>query len=145
MYTNCWCCDIPYDFPYSFEERNKIYLQCKQIPYWIWNEYDTTSISFDLEKLWKDCSCYPEIVLDDIDPETHNLEITFYNFRFEELQSFQKEFDKKINLDITPEITKDFPSGIYYCSLILNCTDESDPINMRRTILNKEKCLIYVR
>ena len=172
MYNNYHCCTIPYDYPYSFEERNKIYLQCKQIPYWIWNEFDTTSISFDIKKLLKHCCCYPEIEFDDIDPEKNKFHFTFYNFRYEMLFEVDKEITETVSIEITKDISEQyFPSGIYFCSLVLQSIEEDeneivdDPEEVVdteeqsgeeeseeeasfsgvRTILNKEDCLLYVK
>lgn len=172
MYNNYHCCTIPYDYPYSFEERNKIYLQCKQIPYWIWNEFDTTSISFDMKKLLKHCCCYPEIEFDDIDPEKNKFHFTFYNFRYEMLFEVDKEITETVSIEITKDISEQyFPSGIYFCSLVLQSIEEDeneivdDPEEVVdteeqsreeeseeevsfsgvRTILNKEDCLLYVK
>ena len=125
MYNDYHCCTIPYDYPYSFEERNKIYLQCKQIPYWIWNEFDTTSISFDIKKLLKHCCCYPEIEFDDIDPEKNKFHFTFYNFRYEMLFEVDKEITETVSVEISKDISeKYFPSGIYFCSLVLQSIEE---------------------
>ena len=146
MYNTFWGCHIPYDFPYSFEEHNKIYLQGKQIPYWIWNEGDTTVINFDLEKLWKECPCYPELSLDDIDPSEYGLEIAFYNFRYEQLLKESIAFSKTPEFAITESISNDiFKSGVYYCSLTLVSLDDETVRETVRTILNKENCLIFVR
>lgn len=168
MYNDYSCCNIPYDYPYSFEERNKIYLQCKQIPYWIWNEFDTVSITFDITKLLKNCPCYPEITFEDIDANIHRFYLDFYNFRYEHLFQVEKEITETVTFDVTKDISEEyFPSGIYYCSLILKSIeteedttttsdsesteeDSSDTTTTEtsetiRTILNKEDCLLYVK
>lgn len=157
MYNDFWCCNIPYDFPYSFEERNKIYLQGKQIPYWIWNVGDNTTMKFDLEKLWTECPCCPEMSLDDIDPNEYCLEITFYNFRYEKILQELLPFSKTPEFEITVDMSKDVFSsaGVYYCSLVLktlllkdeNADGEDENLinEIRRTIINRENCLIFVR
>lgn len=145
MYLDYWCQPFPYDYPYSFEEHNKIYLQGKIIPYWIWNEFDTVTITFNIPNLIKCCRCYPELNFEDIDPQTHYFEITFYNFRYEELYSVQKDITEEVSVEILKEDSeKYFPSGVYYCSLILKSL-EDDSAEAVRTIVNKEYCLLYVR
>ena len=128
IYTDYSDQDFDYFYPISFDKRNKVYLQLNQTPAGSWNYGDTVEIVFTIEVI--------EGAL-----EGKMLEVTFYNFRYEEVETAVEPAGDLVIITIDEETSKQsFKRGNYYCGVKLK--DEEQQTSL--TILDPQSCLLYV-
>lgn len=110
--TVCLC----YNYPISFEKRNRDYLRYNKNFKGFWNYGDTIELSFNLKKV--DCD-EEDYFLD------KKLKITFFNFRMEQVyELIPDQFDvveddyRKLIINLNSEISKTiFKRGTYFFSV----------------------------
>lgn len=136
MYNTFQNEEFEYDYPISFELRNKDYLEMNNVNNIEWNYGDTASIIFH--------------VIDndeDIDLSNSEIKVQFKNFRYEVVyeevfhENDINQEETTITVNINEETSKNiFLRGNYTCSMIL--TDQSGDVT---TILQPENCIIYIK
>lgn len=128
LYTDYSDQDIEYSYPISFEKRNRVYLQLNQTPAGSWNYGDTVEIIFTIE-----------VIEGELDGKT--LEVNFYNFRYEVVETATEEAGNTVSITIDEETSKEsFKKGNYYCGVRLIDTENQTVL----TILDPQSCLLYV-
>lgn len=134
---------LPYSYPISFDLRNKSYLWLNEPIRVKWYYGDYVPMTFKLcDKDPDDEQSIPEYL------ENKTIELTFYNFRKEEVLNVEfvpndvlsDEEVYYIEYTIDSETSaKLFSRGIYYCGMTL--VDENNDVE---TILYYNKCPIEV-
>lgn len=128
-----------YCYPYTFDARNKSYLEDKYAPVGSWNYGDNIIIRFHLTG----SNGEP---LEPEDFEDRFVKIKFYNFRFEQL-NYELEFTAQeyIEVNISYEDSeKYFQRGIVYCSMDIISYNEEEIYDVS-TILPRETCMFYIK
>ena len=128
LYTDYSDQDIEYSYPISFEKRNRVYLQLNQTPAGSWLYGDTVEIIFTIE-----------VLEGELDGKT--IEVNFYNFRHEVIETATEEAGDTVSIIIDEETSKEsFKKGNYYCGVRLIDTENQTVL----TILDPQSCLLYV-
>ena len=145
MYKDYSCETFHYHYPISFECRNRDYLQLVNPIKVCWVYGDTIPLKFNLlDRYPDDEEDIPEYF------ENKTGKVTFYNFRLEEIYSWEFDssaiqFDDKnyyVQLDIDSQTSLEiFRRGIYYCGMVLTDTETGDV----ETLLYYDKCSIMVK
>lgn len=158
MYNNYWgnsdCCPnnsltFEYGYPFSFEERNKLYLQMKQKPLIAWNCGDTVEINYNINFLLTDENG-SVVSPEDVDFSDYELVFTFANFRHECMFRIKKEVESLVKVELDAELSrKYFPRGIYYNSVVLKQKEpeeetEEKVVGTFKILLTQDDGLIYV-
>lgn len=118
-----------YNFPFSFELRNKPYLEMIDKAYDSWNYSAVTDITFEI---------------DDVDVETDYLKLTLYNYRYEEVLSVvSTDIDNNtVTFTLNSENSEILIPNIYLFSVELFDNDD----NLKRVVINQsEDNFFYVR
>lgn len=124
MYNNYSCEHIPYIYNTIFNRVNNVCFE--------WGYGDTADLQFNFT--------FDE---EEVNPTwlTKTVTITIYNFRYEEVYSTTVPGNERLVLPIDPELSLQFPRGIYYCKVTV--FDSFD--NSITTVIYPDNCLINVR
>lgn len=142
MYETFDDVDFEYNYPISFEYRNKDYLKSDNPPFAKWHQGDTVDIIFKIDN--NSCnqgSNNPESALSDM-----YLTLKLYNFRREHIGTFTNglggilvvDEENRIHWPINKELSSKIKKGIYYCGITAEVDDEVD------TLVDANYCSLYV-
>lgn len=131
MYRDFSDQSFEYNYPITFEKRNKEYLQPQYTPFKEWCYGDDVTLTFTLKT--------GEV------PEGARVLITFFNFRYEIVKALDLiDWAQTITVNIDSKTSKEvFKRGNYYCMLQIISGTEENPVV--KTAIAMNDCLLYVK